>query len=65
MIKVVINSLGSGDWITVQTVGQLGFEELFSGHRITPLELASILEQLGHKTDIVEVTDEQMEEGDY
>jgi hypothetical protein len=61
MIKVITNSLGSGDWITVLN----GDEELFSGHRISAMELASLLELLGHETDLVEVTDEQMEEGTY
>lgn len=59
MIKVITNSLGSGDWITVKN----GSETLFEGHRVTALELASIFEQLGHETDVVNVTDEEMEEG--
>ena len=62
MINIVTNSEGSGDWITVLGPGR---EELFAGHRITALELASILEQLGLETDLVPVTDEQMEKGDY
>ena len=61
MIKVITNSRGSGDW----TVVKQGNETLFEGHRVTNMELASILEQLGHETDIVEVTDEQMDEGAY
>ena len=65
MIRVVTNSNGSGDWVVVQNGGRDGFEDLFSGHRITPLELASILEQLGHQVDVVAVTDEEMEENDY
>lgn len=60
MISVITNSLGSGDWIVVRDEDES--EVLFSGHRITPLELAGILEQLGHNTDFVGVTDEQMEE---
>lgn len=62
MINIVTNSEGSGDWITVLGPSR---EELFAGHRITALELASILEQLGLETDLVGVTDEQMEKGDY
>ena len=61
MIKIITNSLGSGDWVVVQNSD----EELFSGHRVSPMELSSILEQLGLETDLVEVTDEQMEEGAY
>jgi hypothetical protein len=61
MIKVITNSMGSGDWLIVEQNGS----ELFSGHRITTMELLSILEQLGHETDFVELTDEQLEEGAY
>ena len=61
MIRIITNSQGSGDW----TVVKQGDETLFEGHRVTTMELASILEQLGHETDIVDVTDEQMEEGAY
>ena len=62
MIKVITNNLGSGDWITVQSVGQLGYEELHSGHRITAFDLVMILQNLGVHAELVEVTDEQMEE---
>lgn len=61
MIKVITNSMGSGDWVIVEQNGG----ELFSGHSISVMELLSILEQLGHETDFVEVTDEQLEEGAY
>jgi hypothetical protein len=61
MIKVITNSMGSGDWLIVEQNGS----ELFSGHRVTTMELLSILEQLGHETDFVELTDEQLEEGAY
>jgi hypothetical protein len=61
MIKVITNGMGSGDWIVVKQNGS----ELFSGHRITPMELLSILEQLGLETDFVELTDEELEEGSY
>ena len=61
MIKIVTNNLGSGDWVVVKQ----GDETLFEGHRVTTLELVSLLEQLGHATDLVEVDDEQMEEGAY
>ena len=61
MIKIITNSMGSGDWLIVEQNGS----ELFSGHRVTTMELLSILEQLGHETDFVELTDEQLEEGAY
>lgn len=62
MIKVIINSEGSGDWIVV--TDDEG-NELFSGHRISAMDLVSIFEQLGLEADLVPITDEQMEEGDY
>ncbi len=63
MIKVVTNSLGSGDWVTVKG---LAGEVLFEGHRITALDLADILSHtVEAHIDLVEVTDEQMEEGAY
>jgi hypothetical protein len=61
MIDIIKNTLGSGDWIVVRK----GSEVLHEGHSIGMMDLLSILEQLGHDTDIVEVTDEQMEEGSY
>lgn len=66
MIKVVTNSLGSGDWITVR----FGNEVLFEGHRITPQDFVEIFNGLGDAgrgavARLVEVTDEQMEEGVY
>ena len=63
MIKVVTNNLGSGDWVTVR-----GFcdEVLFEGHRITTQDLVDILNAtLDQGAELVEVTDEQMEEGAY
>lgn len=58
MIKIITNSEGSGDWVIVQN----GDEILFSGHRISPMELASILEQLEYDVDLISVTDEEMEQ---
>jgi len=58
MINIIINNLGSGDWIVVKN----GDEVLHSAHRIGAMDLMAILEQLGHDTDIVEVDDETMEE---
>ena len=63
MIKVVTNSLGSGDMITV-----LGHSDsiIFSGHRVGARELQEILNIFGRDgCELIEVTDEQMEEGNY
>ena len=63
MIKVVTNSLGSGDWVIVQ--GKAG-EVLFEGHRITPQDLVEILSHtVEAHVDLVEVSDEQMEEASF
>jgi len=62
MIKVITNNLGSGDWVVVRSVGQLGFETLHSGHRISPFDLVRILQNLGVHAEEVSVTDEEMEE---
>ena len=64
MIKVVTNNLGSGDWVTV--VDTNTGETLFEGHRITPQDLVDILAfDDSIEATLVEVTDEQMEEGAY
>lgn len=63
MIKVVTNSMGSGDWITV-----LGNSNsiLFSGHRIDAHALQEILNIVSSTgCELIEVNDEQMEEGTY
>lgn len=63
MIKVVTNSLGSGDWITV--LGHSG-SELFAGHRVGARELQEILNIVSRDgCELIEVTDEQLEEGAY
>lgn len=61
MIQVITNSNGSGDWINVRSVGQLGFEVLHEGHRIGPMDLVMILQNLGIHSELVELTDEEME----
>jgi hypothetical protein len=61
MIKVVTNNLGSGDWILV--ADKLG--ELWGGHSIRARELANILALAGLEVQLVEVNDDQMEEGQY
>lgn len=61
MIKVVTNNLGSGDWIMVLDTNT--GETLFHGHRITPHDLVQILTfDDSMKAELIEVTDEQMEE---
>lgn len=60
MIKVVTNSMGSGDWVVVQ--GYCG-EVLFEGHRAGPQDIVDILNSLlDCGAELVEVNDEQMEE---
>ena len=64
MIRVITNSMGSGDWIVVQDT-ETG-ETLFEGHRISPLDLVNILSfNDAQSAELIEVTDEQIEEGDY
>lgn len=63
MIKVVTNSLGSGDWVAV--LGHSG-SELFAGHRVGARELQEILDIVSRDgCELVEVDDEQLEEGQY
>lgn len=63
MIKVITNSLGSGDWITV--VGNSG-SEIFSGHRVSAHDLQDILNVVSRSgCELIECTDEQMEEGTW
>lgn len=65
MIRVFTNSLGSSDWVTVRIVGRDGYETITEGHRISPMDLVMILQNAGVKAELVEVTDEQLEEGTY
>ena len=59
MIKVVTNSLGSGDWITVQGHSN---SQLFSGHRMTAQDVVYLLNLVGVDATLIQVTDDQMEE---
>lgn len=61
MIKVVTNSLGSGDWITV--LDDKG--DLWGGHSIRARELANILALAGLEVELVEVDDTQLDEDLY
>jgi hypothetical protein len=59
MVKVISNSLGSGDWVKTLK----NDEVIFEGHRIGPMDLAEMLHRhfnIGVKYD--EVTDDEMEE---
>lgn len=63
MIKVITNNMGSGNWVKIQ----FGNEVLFEGHRISPQDFVDIINGLGDTArsavaQLVEVTDEQMEE---
>jgi len=63
MIRVVTNSLGSGDWITV--LGNAG-SELFSGHSVGARELQEILNIVSRSgCELIECTDSEMEDGAY
>lgn len=63
MIRVITNSLGLGDWTVVK--GHCD-ETLFEGHRAEPQDIVDILNSvLDCGAELVEVTDEQMEEGAY
>ena len=57
MIKVITNSLGCGDWVRV--VDHTG--RLHDGHRITPSDLVLILNLLGADAQLMELTDDEME----
>jgi len=62
LMKVITNSLGSGDWIIVQGVSG---KTLFSGHRVGARDLQEILDIVARTgCKLVEINDEQMEE-DY
>ncbi len=59
-IRVVTNSMESGDWVKVFYSNDL----IFEGHRITPQDLVDIVNSFysDNGAELVEVTDEQMEE---
>jgi hypothetical protein len=59
MIKVITNSLGSGDWLYIKHHDEVVYE----GHRPSVRDIKFMLELIGHKVEMIEVTDEQMEEG--
>lgn len=59
MIRVITNSMGSGDWIVVQ--GHSG-TTLFSGHRVTAQDLHIILDLVSRDgCELIEVDDEELE----
>ena len=60
MIKVITNSLGSGDWIRV--IGVSG-SEIFAGHRVGARDLQMILDIVARSgCELIETTDEDVEE---
>lgn len=67
-MRVITNSLGSGDWITI--VDDEG-NTLFEGHRIMPQDFVDLINGFGgvgrykEEAELVEVNDEQMEEGEF
>ena len=65
MIRVITNSLGSGDWVVVQSGARDGMETLHEGHSIGPMDLVEILKRTGAHVQLVQVTDEDMEEGEF
>ena len=58
-IKVIANTLGSGDWVIITLNG----EAVFSGHSIGPHDLAGILDAVqGFEFGgLEEVTDEELD----
>ena len=62
-VNVITNSLGSCDWVVVKLNG----EQVHAGHYISPRDLFEIMQNCVGYEDVffVEVTDQQIEEGDY
>jgi hypothetical protein len=62
-IQVITNNMGSGDWVVVK----YNTDTIFEGHRISPRDLVDIINTFysNEGAELVEVTDEQMEQGDY
>jgi hypothetical protein len=60
MIKVITNSNGSGDWAQIME----GDYTMFEGHRVGIQDLVFLLQRYT-KVELVEVTDEEMEEGEF
>jgi hypothetical protein len=67
-MRVITNSLGSGDWVTIEAEdGSI----LFEGHSITPRDFVDLINGFGgvgrykEEAKLVEVNDEQMEEGEF
>lgn len=59
MLKIITNSLGSGDWVKV--LDHSG-QEIYCGHSIGPYQLKLILDSLCDvPCEFVEVNDEEME----
>lgn len=62
MIKVVTNSLGSGDWVVVKD----GNSTVYEKHSLSLQDVVYLLQEYStKKVELIEVTDEQIEEGEY
>ena len=63
MLKVITNSLGSGDWIKV--LGHSG-SELFNGSSVSARELQELLDTVSRSgCELIECKDSEMEDGAY
>jgi hypothetical protein len=58
-MKVITNGAGSGDWVVIK---DLADRVIWSGHRVTPADLVDILNTMNIGAELVEVSDEEMEE---
>ena len=61
MIRIITNSLGTGDWVVVMKEDKV----LYEGHSPSVYELAAMFEGLGMSAGVEELTNQQMEEGAY
>lgn len=58
-MKVITNSLESGDWIIVKDIAD---QTIWSGHSLRAVDLADILNTMNMGAELVEVDDEQIQE---
>lgn len=60
MIKVFHNSMGSGDWVHIKE----GDETIFEGHRLGVNDVVFLLQRYAN-VELFELTDEEIEEGEF
>lgn len=60
-VRIITNSLGSGDWVVVK----YGDQMLYEGHRPSVYDIEGMFEAVGVLAGVEEIDDEQMEEGAY